>query len=82
MELAYIRQFAHRAVRFGGVELDKAIVTDGLCYQRSQIANGDFLPGANVDMSVADLLSPVGIHIGEVAVLHEEYAGIGHLLAP
>ena len=54
VELAYVDELAHCAVRLGGVELDGAGEAYGLDYQLGKFPDGEFLAGAYVDVAVAD----------------------------
>ena len=55
VELLHIDELSHRAVGFGGVEGDLALEAYGLDDQFGELADGELLAGANVDVAVADL---------------------------
>lgn len=55
VELAYVDELAHCAVRLGGVELDGSGEAYGLDYQLGKFPDGEFLSGADIDVAVADL---------------------------
>ena len=81
VELGDVGQFAEGAVGLGGVEGEAAAIADGADDEPRQVADGDLVARADVDVAVAD----VGIgalQISEVDMLHDVDAGVGHLLAP
>ena len=55
MEFAHVNEFAHDAVRFGGIENDLPLKTHRLRHQLAQFTNRQFLACTHIDMAVADL---------------------------
>ena len=55
MQLRNIAQFAHRAVRLGGVGLHRTLKDHGLHHQLRQFADGQLLARAHIDVAIADL---------------------------
>ena len=82
VQFGHISQFAHGAVGFGSVEGQPALITYGVDNQFCQLADSDFLDRTDIDVAVADFLVVRREGIFEVDVLHDEDAGICHLLAP
>ena len=77
-----IGQLAHSAVRFAAVEGQFSLIPYSLYNTFGQLADGDFLTGADVDVAVADIFATFFIGIFEVYVLHNKDTGIRHFFAP
>ena len=54
VELADVDELAHRAVRLGGIELNRAGETSRLRDQFRKFPDCQFLAGADIDVAVAD----------------------------
>ena len=54
MQLAYINQLAHSAIRLAGIKLNSTLEANGLYYQFRQLTNGKFLACTHIDVTVAD----------------------------
>ena len=81
MQLGNVRQLAHGAVRLVRVEYQFSPVAFRGGYQARQIADGDFLSGADVDMAVPHL--PVfPFQLAEIHLFHHVDAGVRHVFAP
>ena len=66
--LAYIQEFAGRAVGTGGVPLDDARISYHFGHQFGEGLDGEFLAGAGVDGLVA------------AVVVHQEHAEVGKVI--
>ena len=81
VKFAHIGEFAQGAVGLGAVPLDGATVGHGGLDKFGELADGDLLAAADVDVAVAHLVARAP-HILEVDMLQAIDAGVGHVLAP
>ena len=81
MELAWVSELLHRPIRFAPIEADLAPVTDDLLDPRGKLCDADVSARPDIDMAVAHF-TLCRTEIIEVDLLHEEYAGLRHILAP
>ena len=72
VELGDIDELAHGAIRLGGIEGYFAFKTYGLDDQLAELANGELLAGAHIDVAVADLAQrgDVAATAGAVVSIH------------
>ena len=77
-----IGKFSHGSVRFTAVKSQFTLIADCIYNQSGQFADCNFFAGTYIDVAVADVLVSGLAGVFEVYVLHDEYAGIRHFLAP
>ena len=82
VQLTRVGEFAHGPIGFGSVEGQLSAITHNVDNQFGKPADSNFLTCADVDVAVADVLVSGLAGVFEVYVLHDEYAGIRHFLAP
>ena len=85
VELGYIDELAHGTIGLGGIEGDFALEAYGLDDKLGELANGELLAGAHIDVAVADLAQRgnVAATAGAVVAVHHSigshtvvYAGV------
>lgn len=81
VQFAHVGEFAQGSVGLGGVPLDGAAVTHGGFDHLGELADGDLLAAADVDVAVAHFVA-LAAHVLKVNVLQTIDAGVGHVLAP
>ncbi len=76
-----IHKFAGRAVGFGTVPIDLALEVDGLFNEFGEASDGDFGPGADIDVRLhrSGIVGKREVVIGDV--FHQENAGFGEVIA-
>ena len=85
VELGYVDEFTHGAIGLGGIEGDFALEAYSLDNQFGELANGELLAGAHIDVAVADFAQrgDVSATAGRVVTVHHTigshtvvYAGV------
>ena len=72
MQLAGVGKFSECAVGFGGVESQSTLIAHGSDDELGQLTDGYFFTGADVDVTVANVVFSLAIGIFEIDVLHDE----------